>query len=382
MVSDLVDRLGGVRSSLAFKAPCRVATTANITLSGLQTIDGVTLAEDDENLRVLVKNQNNTVENGIYTASATAWVRCKDFDGNDDAVTGTRVYVPYGATQAGEYYLTTADPVIIDTSAIVWSISGTGTGNVFGPASATLNAHPRFADTTGKVVKDGLVVEDDSGNVTGMATLTLPNTGLHLLDSNASHDLIIKPGSNLAADRTLTVSTGDTDIAIDLTDPGADRLLFWDDSAATWRDLTLGTNLSITTTTINAAGLPAETQAEAEAATSLTVGVVPGRQHFHPGHPKAGCAFNGTGTPALVSGDYGMASITDNAEGNYTLNFDTAFSNTNYWCAAIGAEGANPAVIVNGTKFTTGVQILTRRSTTAAVLDYDGNGVTVWGDHA
>lgn len=42
--------------------------------------------------------------------------------------------------------------------------------------------------------------------------------------------------------------------AVPLADPGADRLLFWDDSAGTWKHLTLGTNLSITDTTINAAG--------------------------------------------------------------------------------------------------------------------------------
>jgi hypothetical protein len=41
------------------------------------------------------------------------------------------------------------------------------------------------------------------------AILTLRNTGLHLLDTNASHDLIIAPGSDLSADRTLTLTTGD-----------------------------------------------------------------------------------------------------------------------------------------------------------------------------
>lgn len=40
-------------------------------------------------------------------------------------------------------------------------------------------------------------------------SITLNNTGLHILDSNASHDLIIKPGSNLTADRELTITTGD-----------------------------------------------------------------------------------------------------------------------------------------------------------------------------
>ncbi len=39
--------------------------------------------------------------------------------------------------------------------------------------------------------------------------LTFPNTGLHILDTNASHDLIIVPGSDLTADRNLTITTGD-----------------------------------------------------------------------------------------------------------------------------------------------------------------------------
>jgi hypothetical protein len=45
--------------------------------------------------------------------------------------------------------------------------------------------------------------------------LTVPNTGLHLLDTNASHDLIIKPGSDLTADKTLTLTTGDADLTLD-----------------------------------------------------------------------------------------------------------------------------------------------------------------------
>jgi hypothetical protein len=51
------------------------------------------------------------------------------------------------------------------------------------------------------------------------AILTLPNTGLHLLDTNASHDLIIAPGSDLTADRTLTLTTGDADRTLSLPSP-------------------------------------------------------------------------------------------------------------------------------------------------------------------
>lgn len=44
--------------------------------------------------------------------------------------------------------------------------------------------------------------------------LTFPNTGLHILDTDASHDLILAPGSDLSADRTMTLVTGDGDRTI------------------------------------------------------------------------------------------------------------------------------------------------------------------------
>jgi hypothetical protein len=47
--------------------------------------------------------------------------------------------------------------------------------------------------------------------------LTFPNAGLHLLDTNASHDLIVSPGSDITADRTLTLTTGDADRTLTLT---------------------------------------------------------------------------------------------------------------------------------------------------------------------
>ena len=78
MTSTTTDRLAGATTSLAVKAPVIAATTANITLSGEQTIDSVAVVADD---RVLVKNQTDGIENGVYTAASGAWVRAIDFDG-------------------------------------------------------------------------------------------------------------------------------------------------------------------------------------------------------------------------------------------------------------------------------------------------------------
>lgn len=121
-MSNLTDRLGGARASIAIKAPCRVATTANITLSGFQTINGVTLADGDANLRVLVKNQTATADNGIYIASSGIWQRARDFDANGDVANGTRVIVG-GGSQAGFYTLTCSEPVEIGTTALSFALA-------------------------------------------------------------------------------------------------------------------------------------------------------------------------------------------------------------------------------------------------------------------
>ena len=47
------------------------------------------------------------------------------------------------------------------------------------------------------------------------------------------------------------------------------------------------------------------------------------------GIPKAWVNFNGTGTVAIRD-SFNVSSITDNGTGDYTINFTTAMSNTNY----------------------------------------------------
>lgn len=118
MASDLTARLGGARSTLAYKAPCRVGAVSNISLTGTQTIDGVAVVAED---RVLVMGQTDQTENGVYTVKATAWQRARDFDGTGDVVTGTRVYVHSGTDAVkGAWVVTTADPITIGSSNIVF----------------------------------------------------------------------------------------------------------------------------------------------------------------------------------------------------------------------------------------------------------------------
>lgn len=104
MTADKNFRVAGFTQGKAIKAPCRVATDpiidGNIVLEGLQVINGFGLLVDD---RILVKDQTDTVENGIYTAQISAWKRDGDWDGDRDVTNGTMVGV---ATQQGVGSLT------------------------------------------------------------------------------------------------------------------------------------------------------------------------------------------------------------------------------------------------------------------------------------
>lgn len=112
------ERLSGIRDGLGLKAPVRCATTANITLSGEQTIDGVAVVADD---RVLVKDQSTASQNGIYNVSTGNWTRAKDFNGSRDVVQGTAVLVANGTTNANRiYYITTANTITIGTTSLAF----------------------------------------------------------------------------------------------------------------------------------------------------------------------------------------------------------------------------------------------------------------------
>lgn len=114
------DRLAGLSSSVAVKGPCRVATTANVTLQGIQTIDGVTLATND---RVLVKDQTDARENGIYYADTGYWTRAKDFSRNDDVTVGTWV-VTTGGSAPDMYQV--ADTVVFGETDIIFERANFG----------------------------------------------------------------------------------------------------------------------------------------------------------------------------------------------------------------------------------------------------------------
>jgi hypothetical protein len=106
--------------ALAIKLAVRVASTANLTLAGLQTVDGVSLIEGN---RVLAKNQTDATQNGIYVVSSGNWSRSVDFDASAEIASGVVVMASAGTVGAQTMYqLTTADPIVIDTSNLTWAV--------------------------------------------------------------------------------------------------------------------------------------------------------------------------------------------------------------------------------------------------------------------
>lgn len=108
------------RSGLVVKDSVKAATTANITLSGTQTIDGVALSIGD---RVLVKDQTNPSENGIYVVAAAAWSRSIDADAPNELQPGTFVFVEKGTVNDNAGFVVVSDAVvIIGTDHIHWTL--------------------------------------------------------------------------------------------------------------------------------------------------------------------------------------------------------------------------------------------------------------------
>ena len=134
-----------VAQGLNPKGAVKCATTASITLSGLQTIDGYTTLAGD---RVLVKNQTSTPTNGIYIAAAGAWTRSTDMDVWAE-VPGAYCVVLYGSSNGNTAWVSTsADTGTIGTTPITF-VQFAGTGTYFAGTGLTLASNTFSITNTG-----------------------------------------------------------------------------------------------------------------------------------------------------------------------------------------------------------------------------------------
>ena len=145
----------GVAQGLDVKASVLNASTANLTLSGEQTIDGVTTSTS----RILVKDQSTASQNGIYVTASGSWARSTDMD-NWLEVPGAFVFVEQGTAQADAGFVCTADGGgTIGSTAMPWTqFSGSGaftastgltlTGTAFSITNTAVSASSYGSTTT------------------------------------------------------------------------------------------------------------------------------------------------------------------------------------------------------------------------------------------
>lgn len=109
------------------KAQVEAATTSDITLSGEQTIDGVVLTSGD---RVLVKDQSDATENGIYVVSSGAWSRSLDADTFAELVNAT-VFVDSGTINENITFFCDSQPGgTLGVDPVDWIIFSSTAGTV------------------------------------------------------------------------------------------------------------------------------------------------------------------------------------------------------------------------------------------------------------
>ena len=197
--TDIVNLLAlqSYAAGISWKQPCAVGTLVNITLSGLQTIDGYTTLAGD---RVLVKNQSTAANNGIYLASATAWTRSLDANSWDELISAIS-FLEYGSQAGGAWFCTALPGGTLGVTAVNWSqfttsatysagtgltLTGTvfsitpvGTASIYGSATQTpvftTNASGQVSSVTNTTITPA--VGSITGLGTGVATALAVNTG-------------------------------------------------------------------------------------------------------------------------------------------------------------------------------------------------------------
>lgn len=200
-----------VKTGLDIKDSVRVATVANLTATASGTgtgktltnsgtlaalvIDGTTLTVGD---RVLVKNQTNAADNGIYTvtdigSASVSWILTRSTDADNtptgEVTAGMFCFVEEGAVNADTgYVLTTNNPIVLDTTVLSFTqFSGTGqvidgagllkTGSVFdvqvGTGIAIVSDTVTLAST---VAGAGLTFSAGILNIAGSTDRIIVNT--------------------------------------------------------------------------------------------------------------------------------------------------------------------------------------------------------------
>ena len=208
--TDIVNLLAlqSYAAGISWKQPCAVATLTNITLSGLQTIDTYTTLVGD---RVLVKNQTNQADNGIYIAASGTWTRALDANTWNELISAIS-FIEYGTQKGGAWFCTAQPGGTLGVTAVIFSqfttsatySAGTGltlTGTVF---SITPQG---TAGTYGSASSVPVFVTNASGQVTSVTNTSIAIAASQITSGTIGSSLISGSYTGITGVGTLTAGT-------------------------------------------------------------------------------------------------------------------------------------------------------------------------------
>ncbi len=201
---------------ISWKAPAKAATTANITLSGAQTIDTVAVVAGDT---VLVKNQTLPAQNGIYTVQTGAWTYATGSTTWAQYV-GAVIYIVAGGQATAAFYTTAQPGGTLGVTAMDWynlSFSSSytaGTGLTLAGTQFSITNTGVTAATYGSASNVPVIAFNAQGQATSVTNtaISIANTqvtGLGTLSTQNASSVAITGGTiNGTTIGATTASTG------------------------------------------------------------------------------------------------------------------------------------------------------------------------------
>jgi hypothetical protein len=346
----------GFLQGLDPKSSVRAATTANITLSATQTVDGVALAVGD---RVLVKDQTTQSQNGIYVVASGSWTRATDMDSWAE-IPGSYVFVEEGtANQDFGFVCTSNQGGTLNTTAVTW-VQFNGAANITnGTGLAKSGNTLSIANTT--------VTAASYGSASQVATFTVNAQGQLTAAGNTNIAIASSAVSGLVASAT-TDTTNATNITSGTL--AAARLpAFTGDATSTagTSSLTLA-NSGVTAGTYTKVTVDAK--GRVTSGTSILAADIPTLNQN-----TTGTASNVTGTVAIANGGTGATTA---AGARTNLGATTAGANlftlTNPSAVTfLRVNADNTVSALDATTFRTAIGAGTS-STTGTVTSVSGTG--------
>ena len=174
-------------NGLSWHGAVIAASTGNVALASPgTTLDGITLANGQ---RILLKNQTDATQNGVYIFNGSASALTRAADGIQGSLNGgAAFYVEAGTTNGDKgFTLTTDDPITVGTTALAFSqFSGSGVayaaGNGLTLSGSTFAIDPtvvarKYAANVGDGSSSTITVAHNLGTLDVIVQVVLVSTG-------------------------------------------------------------------------------------------------------------------------------------------------------------------------------------------------------------